>query len=372
LYKSEKTNLNLGLTYEYAQLNGDASFPVMDSTRKTFGTALPNVMFNYKFTQFTNLRMSYRASTNAPSITQLQKVLDISNPQLISTGNPNLNQEIRHFAMSRFSHSNKEKTSNIFGMVFFQKTLDYIANSSFAINNDTIINGYEITKGSRITIPENLDGAWNGRALLTLGLPVKPLKSNLNFNTGISYNRLPGLIENESNFSNTYGINLGTVLSSNISQKIDFTLTYNVNFNLVDNTIQPDLNNNYLFQIASLQFNWEFWKGFFLQNSMTYQNYNGISSNVNDQYTLWNFNLGKKIFKNKAGEVKLSCYDILDENTSLNRTVTDSYIEDSNTDVLRQYFMLSFTYNLRNFSGKMPQTEERRGGFDGRPGEHFH
>jgi len=87
------------------------------------------------------------------------RVLDISNPQLISTGNPNLNQEIRHFAMSRFSHSNKEKTSNIFGMVFFQKTLDYIANSSFAINNDTIINGYEITKGSRITIPENLDGA---------------------------------------------------------------------------------------------------------------------------------------------------------------------------------------------------------------------
>ena len=372
LYQTEKANLNLGLTYENAALNGNASFPVIDSTRKTFGTALPNVMFNYKFTQFTNLRMSYRASTNAPSITQLQKVLDNTNPNLLSIGNPDLKQEIRHFAMSRFSHSNKEKTSNLFGMVFFQKTLDYIANSSFTIHNDTIIDGYTINQGAHITIPENLDGAWNGRALVTIGFPVKPIKSNLNLNTGISYNRIPGLIENKSNYSNTYGINLGTVLSSNISQKIDFTLTYNVNFNLVDNTIQPELNNNYLFQIASIQFNWEFWKGFFLQNSMTYQNYNGISSNVNDQYTLWNFNLGKKIFKNKAGEVKLSCYDILDENTSLNRTVTDSYIEDSNTDVLRQYFMLSFTYSLRNYTGKMPQTEERRGGFDGRPGEHFH
>ena len=372
LYQTEKANLNLGLTYEYAALNGDASFPIIDSTRKTFTTALPNLMFNYKFTQFTNLRMSYRASTNAPSITQLQKVLDNSNPSLLSIGNPYLKQEIRHFAMSRFSHSNKEKTSNLFGMVFFQKTMDYIANSSFTAYNDTVINGYEIVKGAHVSIPENLDGAWNGRVLLTLGFPLKPIKSNLNLNTGISYNRLPGLIESKSNFSNTYGINIGTVLSSNISQKIDFTLTYNANFNLVDNTIQPELNNNYVFQIASLQFNWEFWKGFFLQNSMTYQNYNGISSNVNDQYTLWNFNLGKKIFKNKAGEVKFSCYDILDENTSLNRTVTDSYIEDSNTDVLRQYFMLSFTYSLRNYTGKMPQQEERHGGFDGRPGEHFH
>jgi hypothetical protein len=34
--------------------------------------------------------------------------------------------------------------------------------------------------------------------------------------------------------------------------------------------------------------------------------------------------------------------------------------------------MLSLTYNLRKFSGKIPTTEERRGGFDGRPGEHFH
>jgi hypothetical protein len=372
LYQTEKANLNLGLTYEYAELNGQSSFPVIDSTKKSYSTALPNMMFNYKFTQFTNLRMSYRVSTNAPSTTQLQKVLDISNPLLLSMGNPNLNQEIRHFAMGRFSHSNKEKTSNVFGMLFFQKTIDYIANSSFTIYNDTLINGYQIAEGSHITLPKNLDGAWKGRALVTIGFPLKPIKCNLNLNTGFSFNRLPGLIENQSNFSNTYGINLGSVLSSNISQKIDFTLTYNVNFNLVENSIQPQLNNNYLFQIASIQFNWEFWKGFFVQNSVTYQNYNGLSSNVSDQYTLWNFNLGKRIFKNKAGEIKLSCYDILDENTNLNRTVTDSYIEDSNTESLRQYFMLSLTYNLRKFSGKIPTTEERRGGFDGRPGEHFH
>lgn len=370
LYQSEKVNLNTGITYQYAELKGNTSFPFIDSTQITFNSILPNVMLNYKFTKFTNLRIFYRASTNSPSTGQLQKVIDNSNPLLLSTGNPQLKQEIRHFALSRFSHSNKEKTTNFFGMVFFQKIHNYIGNSTLIASNDTLVNNQIINRGTQLSMPANLDGAWNARVLTTIGFPVKPIKSNLNFNTGFSYNRLPSLINAKANFSNTYGINIGAVLSSNISQKIDFSLTYNLNYNLVDNTIQPELNNNYFFQIGSITFNWEFWKGFFVQNSVTYQNYNGISSNINDQYTLWNFNVGKKIFKNKSGEIKLSCYDILDQNKSLNRSVTDMYIEDSDTQVLQQYFMLAFTYSLRNFNGKI-STQERQG-FDGRPDLHMH
>jgi len=372
LYQTEKTNLNAGITYQYASLDGNTSFPLVDSTHRYFNNVLPNLMFNYKFTKLTNLRIVYRASTNAPSVSQLQKVIDNSNPLLLSTGNPSLEQEIRHFTNARFSHSNKDKTVNLFGMLFFQMTQNYIGNATFRTENDTTINGQEVNKGRQLSVPTNLNGAWNTRALVTIGFPIKPIKSNINFNTGVSYNRLPSLINTLTNTSNTYGLNLGSVLSSNISEKLDFTLTYNINYNLVENTIQPELNDNYFFQIGSFQFNWEFWKGFFIQNSITYQNYNLISSNISTSYTLWNVNLGKKIFKNKAGEIKLTCYDILDQNQSLNRTVADTYIEDSYTEVLRQYFMLSFTYNLRNFNGKMPQMQPDRGGFDGRPDFHTH
>ncbi|MBK7029924.1 MAG: outer membrane beta-barrel protein [Bacteroidales bacterium] len=376
LYQTEKMNLNAGLTYQYADLKGNTSFPLADSTQVGFNSILPNLMVNYKFSKVTNLRLIYRASTNAPSTSQLQRVLDNSNPVLLSTGNPGLNQEVRHFATTRFSHSNQDKTRNLFAMLFFQMTRDYIGNSTLVAFNDTMVNGQEVKKGSQLTIPQNLDGAWNTRALFTFGFPVKPIRSNLNFNTGVSYNRLPSLINALANTSNTYGLNLGAVLSSNINEKVDFTFTYNLNYNLVENTLQPDLDNNYFFQIGSVQFNWEFWKGFFFQNSLTYQQYSGLSSDFQDRYTLWNFNLGKKLFKKKSGEIKLSCYDILDQNKSLTRTVTDTYIEDANTVVLRQYFMLSFTYNLRNFTGKAPESNERRfdGRFEGRPpdGSHMH
>ena len=373
ILQTEKANLNAGITYQYASLEGNTSFPVVDSTRRYFNNMLPNIMFNYKFTKLTNLRVVYRASTNAPSISQLQKVIDNSNSLLLTTGNPSLNQEVRHFVMARYSHSNKDKTSNIFGMLFMQVIQDYIGNATIRTANDTIINGQEVKKGRQLSIPTNLNGAWNTRALVTVGMPIKPIKSNINFNTGVTFNRLPSLINAVANTSNTYGLNLGAVLSSNISQKLDFTLTYNINYNLVENTLQPDMNNNYLFQIGSVQFNWEFWKGFFIQNTITYQDYNLMSSNTDSKYTLWNVNFGKKIFKNKSGEIKLSCYDILDQNKSLTHNVYDTYIEDQNTEMLQQYFMLTFTYNLRKFNGKMPQVQQQdRGGFDGRPDFHQH
>jgi hypothetical protein len=58
---------------------------------------------------------------------------------------------------------------------------------------------------------------------------------------------------------------------------------------------------------------------------------------------------GKKFLANQKGELKLSVFDLLKQNQSISRNVTETYIEDIQNQVLQQYFMLTFTYNLRNF-----------------------
>jgi hypothetical protein len=63
--------------------------------------------------------------------------------------------------------------------------------------------------------------------------------------------------------------------------------------------------------------------------------------------------VAKKFLKNQRGELRLSVFDLLDQNQSITRTVTETYIEDVNTRVIQQYFMLTFTLNLKNF-GKAP------------------
>lgn len=51
---------------------------------------------------------------------------------------------------------------------------------------------------------------------------------------------------------------------------------------------------------------------------------------------------------NRQGELTLSVFDLLNQNKNMSRTVTDSYIEDSQSEVLQHYLMLSFSYKIRN------------------------
>jgi hypothetical protein len=47
-------------------------------------------------------------------------------------------------------------------------------------------------------------------------------------------------------------------------------------------------------------------------------------------------------------------FDLLKQNQSISRTVTSDGIEDRQSLVLQQYFMLTFTYNLKNFGTPKP------------------
>ena len=64
----------------------------------------------------------------------------------------------------------------------------------------------------------------------------------------------------------------------------------------------------------------------------------------------WNAGLSYLFLKEEKGQLKLSVYDLLNQNVSLNRFVGENYISDVQSTTLTRYFMLSFIYNLRTFS----------------------
>jgi uncharacterized membrane protein YgcG len=349
-YNTGKLNLMAGVNGQYAILDGAQQFPYAFSTNRSFESILPNAMLNYKFDKSTNLRLMYRTSTNAPSISQLQNVVDNSNPLLLKTGNPSLQQSYEHRLILRYGSTNTTKATSFFAFVSGSFTNYYIANATFIPTRDTVFSdGIAVNRGSQLTLPVNMNGYVNTRGFLTYGFPVEAIKSNLNLNGGVSYTRAPSLINNRSNFTNTYNMNAGFTLGSNISEKVDFALTYTGNYNIAANTLQNDLDNTYYLQSTSLRFNWLFLDGFVLNTNLTHTLYTGLTQSFNQSFLLWNAGLGYKFLKDKSLEVKLSVYDILDQNRSLGQSITDTYIEESTTDVLQRYFMVNLTYSLRNF-----------------------
>ena len=72
----------------------------------------------------------------------------------------------------------------------------------------------------------------------------------------------------------------------------------------------------------------------------------GLAEGYNQAIPLWNSSIAHQFLKKRNGELKLSVYDMLNQNQSIRRNVGTNYIEDTRTLVLKRYFMLTFTYNL--------------------------
>jgi hypothetical protein len=350
-WRDEKVNFAIGANYQTVLLSSAQNFPLNLAVEKNFYNLLPNAMLILTPNRNQSLRVFYRTFTVTPNINQLQNVVNNSNPLQLSTGNPNLRQQLTHSVFMRYNLTEPNKARTLFAFFNTTFTDDFIATSTLIASRDTTLQeGVTLFRGAQLSQPVNLSGNWNARSFLTYGMPVKALKSNLNINAGLSYARTPGLINNVQNESQTYNVNGGLVLGSNISEKIDFTVSYSANYNIVENTLQPQLNNNFFFHNASLRFNWLPWKGLVMNTDVTNTLYTGLGNDFNQNFVLWNAAIGYKFLKGNAGELRLNAFDLLGQNNSIARVVTETYVEDNITQVLTRYFMLSFVYNLRNFS----------------------
>jgi hypothetical protein len=365
-YRKNSWSANFGLDFQNTGLYSEQLAPNKAKVDQSFTNFLPNFMLSYRSREGAQFRAFFRSSTNQPSISQLQNVIDNSNPLALTAGNPDLKQEYRNNINIRYSLAGAKRPYSFNAMLFVTQTNNAIVNSTFIAQEPTTLpNGIVLERGSKLTAPINVDGSWNARTFFAYGKPVAPLKLNVNVTSGFNYVRSPGMINNIANFSNTYAISQGMVVSSNISEKLDFTVSYSGNYNIVRNTIQPNVNNNYYTQGISGRVNWIFGKGFVFQTDINNQSYRGLGAGYNQNFTLWNASIGKKFLKNNAGELKLTVFDILKQNNSISRNVTETYVQDVTNRVLTQYAMLTFTYTLKNF-GKMPVNDNsRRREFDG-------
>ncbi|MEI9933447.1 MAG: TonB-dependent receptor [Ferruginibacter sp.] len=361
--------LAFGLSYQYTELNSDQLFPVNATVTKTYNNVLPNFMWRKKISNKANLRILYRASITTPSINQLQNVINNANPLFITNGNPDLKQETGNTLAVRYTFTNSDKGNSFFVNVYAQQYSNYIGNSSYIATKDSVLNNaVTLFKGSQLSVPVNLNGYVSLRSFITYGLPVSFIKSTVNFNAGLTWGRTPSMINYVSNISNNYVYNTGVVVASNISQYVDFTVSYSANFNVVKNSIQPQLNNNFFTQNADVKFNLLSKKGWYLNNDLSNQSYKGLTNGFNQNYWLWNAAIGKKFLKNQLGDLKLSAFDLLNQNRSITRTVTETSIEDDQNLVLSQYFLLTFTYTLRSFGNVPTQQNNKGGGYGPRGG----
>jgi hypothetical protein len=362
--KSKAFRYSYGIALQQTTLNSEQTFPIAANIPKTFYALVPKVFVRWKPSKFKRFFAFYRIRPNIPSVLQLQEVVNNSNPLSLYKGNSNLQQQNNHFLVSRMSSIKPFKGKSFFAFVLFNASNNYIGNKTTLNNGSSTSSTIEIPRGGQLTEPVNLSGYYNGIVSLNKGLKLKKLKSNLNTSVRANVGRTPSQINDVLNFNRNYNFTLRANLTSNISKKLDFNLGVSFNQVFVSNSVQKELDYNFSAPGANGKIFWQFYKNWFAELETNYTVYQGLNEGFNTSILLLNPAIGYRSSKN-VWELKLYGFDALNQNQAISRTVQQTYVEDVNSLVIQQYFMVQALYNIKKFKkGSEPayQPQRRRPG----------
>ena len=348
--QNPKYNLSVGSGLQFTDFNS------LNTTKnvtvaQNYINLTPTVNFQYTFSRTQHFRLNYTGRTGTPSVAQLQPIVTTSDSINFQVGNPALKPQFTHSLRMLYTSFDPATQRVIFATV----------------NASTIVNDIQSSiitnpNGGKTSSYVNLNGTYNLAGYFNYGFALKKPKSNLNFITNVNYSQSQTLVNYASNYTRNTTLAETISWTTNIKKNFDMNFSTATTYNIARNTLQPTQNLNYFTQVFSAEITAYTNSGWLIATTFDYTLSGNRAPGYNASVPLLSPSIAKELFKKKNGELRLSVFDLLNENTAVNRTVSANQIIDTRSNVLTRYAMLTFTYNLNNFAGS--QQKRMPGMFD--------
>jgi hypothetical protein len=361
-----KLSLNLGTGVQLLRFNSLNTTKDIDVDHDYLNFT-PTVSIRYSFTSRQRLQIYYMGRTGTPTASQLQPLTTTTDNINYTLGNPDLKPQFTHSIRMLFSSYEPSSQRVIFATVNASAIVDDIQN--------TITPNL---KGGETTSFVNLNGTYTAAGYFNYGFALRRPKSNLNLIANINYAQSQNLLDTSlireeyaHDYTHTTGLSGTVSWTSNIKKNFDMNLSAASNYTIARNSLRPSQNLDYFSEVIDGEFTAYTNSGWLIASAFTYTYTDNQTPGYNASVPLWSPSIAKELFKKKNGEIRLSLFDALNKNTSVSKSVTLNQVTDTRTEVLSRYLMMSFIYNLNNFSGngqkRMPGVFPRgmRGGGGG-------
>lgn len=302
---------------------------------------------NYNFLlPFIRLRTRYKkgffsanisTSSSAPSISQLQTIVEPSANGRSSVGNPNLEPAMN----TRFN------TFLWFNDQFRAISANINVNATYTDN--AFGNAVTFTDGQQIFRPINVGHAWQGGFNTGATLGINAINGELRLEASLNGSRGIGFVDNveqlNTSISTTVGANITTELNEDSYLKLGYDLNnFSNRFEGANNGRSADvsqLTHNLLAQFElEVSPKWRF-ESRFLYSIFAASEF-AADQNIPDLRV----SLELRPFRKKRHFFRISASDIFDQNTIINRSVSSFVTRETTSDGLGRYFLGTFHFKI--------------------------
>ncbi len=320
----------------------------------------PFLRYKYKMGKQRSLDLFYRGRASQPSMTQLQPVPDRSDPMRVVIGNPDLDPSFTHNVNMRFQDFNVDKQRSIMAMGGFEFTQNSIVSTTT----------FDPQTAAQVTRYVNVNGVWSGRLGTMFSQPLRNRSFQFNNNLWISANRSIGFNNGNRNAS----VNARFAESFSFAWRpdnLELELRPYYNLQLTHNSLSSSKDMTVHTYGGRFDGTYIFPFGLTLNTDLSYSATSGYAAGYDRNEWMWNASLSYQFLHGKAATLTFKVYDLLQQKSSVSRSVTANYIDDTEYNTLTRYFMVTFSYKFNTFGkGNEPKMADDfgPGGPGGRPG----
>ncbi len=346
-YRITKTkyNLSLGATAIPTHLDGtNVSKGGLPTDRNDF-YLVPVFRFQYVWSKQERISLNYSGAPTEPTFSQLQPVPDYSNPQNPIFGNPDLKPSFTHTIRIIYNNYIPDSKMNLSGTITTSIIQDQVISNTVQVEQPGLHNLLNET------YYDNLNGNYNVQGNYNISKQFDDRVINLSLNGTASYGHAIAMSNNEQNLVTNWHLNerFGPRIDPGTWFEVNPYVSYDVNKST--NTLPGAFNSDIKTTALSIDGRFFFWDTWRFGYSASKNYINGISANITKNPFVVNTYFEKEFFKRKNGILRVSVFDLLDQNNFINRVITPTSITDTRSNALSRYFLVSFVLNLQKWSG---------------------
>ncbi len=347
VWTPKKQTISIGTRARNVMIDNLDNF-TNDTITQNVNNILPYIEYTYKFSNSQRFRFSYTASSDQPSLNQLQPVPDNTNPNNVVIGNPDLVPNYNHAFNGFYNKWNALEQSYVWASAYANYTNNSFSNSIIYLPD-----------GRTISSAINVDGVLYAGIFAGGGVPMFNKFLRWDPNVNISYSNFKSEINFQENITENWNYSAGSKFSIR-NDTIEVSIGANITYADPRSSLSLGANQPFWMQSYEAEVFFELPYRFFIESDARYiiNTQRALGFNVNP--FIWNAKLNRRFGKTGNLTVHFEANDILNQNVGINRVINNNVITDTRNVIIARYFMVGATLRFNNNKTKEDEGRGRK------------